>query len=101
MINPVDVALLLAQASDPLAGFAGYGVVGTVAAVALVALRAVYQQQIKTLNEIVTAERARADRIEAQLNSLNGDVRDRVLVSMSSSADAFRETLRVLEGRQR
>ena len=99
----------VAQAADPVSPLLQYGLAGVVLAICMYALRAVYQQQIAQLNatilaererskELIAAERTRADRTEDRLNTLNEAVRDRVMVSMASSAEAFREALRALEG---
>jgi hypothetical protein len=93
-------ALAQAAAADPFSPLLQVGVTGAVLVITLLALRAVYQQQIRQLEETVRAERERAAKAENALNSLNADVRDRLLTSMSGSADAFRDALRALEGRR-
>mgnify|MGYP001589644474 CR=1 FL=1 len=99
---PAVVVLTQAAATnaDVINPLLQVGVTGALLIITMAALRAVYQQQIAVLKETVLAERTRADRTEDQLHRLNADVRDRLLVSMTSSADTFREVLRVMEGRR-
>lgn len=94
------VQLAQGAAADPFSPLASAGIVGSVLVIALLALRAVYQQQVRQLEETVKAERERAVKAESALNELNADVRDRVLTTMGSAAEAFRESLRAMEGRR-
>jgi hypothetical protein len=112
MADPTTAAQSTAAAVDPFSPLLSAGVTGAVLLICMWALRSVYQQQIATLNATILAERerakeqaiverARTDRVEERLNALNEAVRERLITSMTSSAETFRETLRVLEGRSR
>lgn len=101
MIVRMGVVQLAQNAAvDPFSPLLQVGVTGAVLVIALLALRAVYQQQVRQLEETVKAERERAARAENALNDLNTDVRDRVLVVMGNAGEAFRESLRAMEGRR-
>lgn len=90
------VGRLAQQGSDPLGTLGSVGVVGAIAILALAALRTIYQAQITTLKETVTAERARADRYEAEVRDLNQTIRDRVIVAIAEATTTQREAIAAL-----
>jgi hypothetical protein len=111
MVDPATAAQSTA-AVDPFSPLLSAGVTGAVLLICMWALRSVYQQQIATLNATIAAERerakeqaiaerARTDRVEERLNTLNETIRERLITSITSSTEALREALRALEGRGR
>jgi hypothetical protein len=87
MTDP-SVAAILAQ----------YGAVGLIALIALVAVRVLFKREVSAHDE----DRARADRLEAELRTLNQLVRDQYIGTLaqatraiSEANDAVREALQL------
>jgi hypothetical protein len=71
--------------------FLQYGAIGVIAALALVAVRVLFQR------EVLAHQRAldRADRLEAELRTLNETVQTRALTTLAQASSAITAALRL------
>lgn len=76
--------------------FVQYGALGIIALLALGAVRVLFSRETKSLD----LERARADRLEAELRQLNITIRDRYVETLSAATRAISEALDVTRERR-
>lgn len=79
---PVLIAQSAAGSADVLIQ---YGALGVLALLALTAVRVLFQREAKSLD----LERARADRLEAELRQLNASVHERYIPTLTQALDAI------------
>jgi predicted NAD/FAD-binding protein len=79
-------------ATDPAALFAQYGAIGTIAALALLAVKVMFNRETKAHDD----QRARADRLEAELGKLNALVREQYIQTIAAASQAINDANRAV-----
>jgi hypothetical protein len=69
--------------------FLQYGAIGLIAIIALAAVRVLFKRE----TEAYDRERARADRLEAELMKLNLAIQERYLIALNDATRAVADTL--------
>ncbi len=70
-----------------------YGAVGLIAILALATVRVLYKALAKRETEAYEREKARADRLEAELAKLNSAIQDRYLTTLNEATRAVADSL--------
>lgn len=77
------------MSTSEVAVFAQYGAIGVIAVLALVAVRYLFKREAEAFDR----ERARADRLEAELAKLNDLVRTMYVTTLSDATRAIGDAL--------
>lgn len=80
------------MSGDVIAAFLQYGAIGVIALLALIAVKVMFGREVAAHD----ADRARADRLEAELSKLNELVRDQYIGTISAASQAINDANRAV-----
>jgi hypothetical protein len=81
--------------------FVQYGALGGTTTVALVALRFLFKRESQLHDDMLQAERTRADRLEKELSALNEVVRTQYVATLGDATRAIQDALASVRRRSR
>jgi hypothetical protein len=76
------------------ASFLQYGAIGLIALISLFAVRVLFKRE----TEAYDREKARADRLEAELTKLNTAIQERYLIALQDATRAVADALNKMRG---
>lgn len=81
--------------------FVQYGALGGITTIALGAVRALFKRESQLHDALLQAERARGDRLEKELSTLNEVVRSQYVTTLADSSRAIQDALAAVRRRER
>lgn len=87
--------------ADTTSGLGQYGALGIISALLLSAILWFAKQAVSDQRAATERERARADRLEAENQRLNGLIIDRVIPALTSVSNAAEQSAELLRASQR